>query len=454
MNLLRESPDVVRESQKKRFSDVALVDKTLEADALWRKKDLELNEMQSERNAVQKEVGKKKKAKEPCDDLVAKIAEYKKKVPALEEELKDLDKARNRLLNQIGNLVDDSCIVSQDEEKDNEVVKLVGPTPKGEHLWHHHELLWMIGGYEPERGSKVAGHRAYFLQDVGVMLNQALINYGIAFLRNRPSPYKILQPPYFMNKDVMAGVAQLEQFDEELYHVKGDDEKYLIATSEQPICAFHKDEWLDLKDLPKRYAGISTCFRKEAGSSGRDVWGIFRVHQFEKVEQFMITDGDIEVSRKAQEEMMECAEDFYKSLGLSYHVVNIVSGELNNAAIKKYDLEAWFPGYGEYRELVSCSNCTDYQARSMNIRVGAKAEKKYVHMLNSTLCATTRTLSCILENYQTPHGVAVPEVLIPYMGGMTMLPFVREPKDSGKPKGKDKKNKASKPGKAPKAPKK
>jgi seryl-tRNA synthetase len=445
--LLRSDPDLVRESQKKRFASVELVDQVLAADAAWRKGDMELGEMQSERNAVQKEVGKKKKAKEPCDDLVAKIAEYKTKIPEEEEKVKALEKARNRLLAQIGNLVDDSVIVSQDEEKDNEVVKLVGATPKGDHLWHHHELLWMIGGYEPEAGSKVAGHRAYFLTDVGVMLNQALINYGIAFLRNRENPYKILQPPYFMNKDVMAGVAQLEQFDEELYHVKGDDEKYLIATSEQPICAFHKDEWLDIKGLPKRYAGVSTCFRKEAGSSGRDVWGIFRVHQFEKVEQFMITDGDIEVSRKAQEEMMDCAEDFYKSLGLSYHVVNIVSGELNNAAIKKFDLEAWFPGYGQYRELVSCSNCTDYQSRSMNIRVGAKSEKKYVHMLNSTLCATTRTLSCILENYQTPHGVAVPEVLIPYMGGMTMMPFVREPKESGKPKvkkGKDKQAAAKK----------
>jgi seryl-tRNA synthetase len=251
-----------------------------------------------------------------------------------------------------------------------------------------------------------------------------------------------------MNKDVMAGVAQLEQFDEELYHVKGDDEKYLIATSEQPICAYHKDEWLDAKDLPLRYAGVSTCFRKEAGSSGRDVWGIFRVHQFEKVEQFMIVDGDIEVSRKAQEEMLQTAKDFYDSLGLSYHVVNIVSGELNNAAIKKFDLEAWFPGYEQYRELVSCSNCTDYQSRAMNIRVGTKAEKKYVHMLNSTLCATTRALSCILENYQTPHGVAVPEVLIPYMGGMTMMPFVREMKADKAPK---KKGKAPK---APKAPKK
>ena len=208
----------------------------------------------------------------------------------------------------------------------------------------------------------------------------------------------------------------------------GDDDKYLIATSEQPLCAFHRSEWVAEKELPKRYAGFSTCFRKEAGSHGRDTWGIFRVHQFEKIEQFVVCEP--EKSKEMHTEMIAACEDFYKSLGISYRVVNIVSGELNNAAAIKYDLEGWFPTLARYRELVSCSNCTDYQARAMEVRCGGKKlnerEKKFCHFLNSTLCATTRTICAILENYQTPEGVKVPEVLVPYMGGRTFMPFTRE----------------------------
>lgn len=229
----------------------------------------------------------------------------------------------------------------------------------------------------------------------------------------------------------MAQTAQLSQFDEELYKVTGDNEDmYLIATSEQPISAFHANEWFEQpkEQLPVKYAGYSTCFRKEAGAAGRDTWGIFRVHQFEKVEQFCLTEP--EKSWEMFDHMIQNSEDFYQSLGLSYRVVSIVSGALNNAAAKKYDLEAWFPFQGAYKELVSCSNCTDYQSRNLEIRCGIKKmgdrEKKYVHCLNSTLTATTRTLSCILENYQTPEGIRVPEPLIPYMDGRDFLPFVRE----------------------------
>ena len=186
----------------------------------------------------------------------------------------------------------------------------------------------------------------------------------------------------------------------------------------------YMDEWLEPKQLPIKYGGLSTCFRKEAGSSGKDVWGVFRVHQFEKIEQFVITTP--EDSWKMHEEMREIAEEFYKSLELPYHVINIVSGALNDAAAKKYDLEAWFPGYGKYRELVSCSNCTDYQSRSLNIRLRRSEEKKeYVHMLNATLCASERTLCCVLENYQTPEGVKVPKVLQPFVG-TDFIPYVKD----------------------------
>ena len=391
-----QRPEKVRESQRRRFADVALVDKVIAEDEEWRRLVALADDKRGEKNAKQKEITALKKAKKEVDpqmlkDLKALDAKVKEAEAATEPQLQKVLK----LFNTIGNLVEDSVPVSNDEDKDNEVVNKWG-TCKQDAKYSHHELLYMIGGYEPERGVRVAGHRAYFFTDYGVLLNQAVINYGIAFLRKKQ--YKILQPPYMMNKDLMGGVAQLSEFDEALYKVTGgDQEKYLIATSEQPD-RLPQGQWLQESELPLRYAGVSTCFRKEAGSHGRDTWGIFRVHQFEKVEQFCLTTGDLEKSNEMHEEMREIAEEYIQSMGFPYHVVNIVSGELNNAAIKKYDIECWFPYQKKYRELVSCSNCTDYQSRAMEVRCGGKKmgsrEKKYVHMLNSTLC--------LWENYLLP----------------------------------------------------
>lgn len=361
------NPEAIRESQRRRFASVELVDEIIAKDDKWRYMTGSIDLMRKERNQIQKEVATHMKAKTPCDDLKAKIKQKDKEIEDTEAEQKALKVEIEAMVNKIGNIVDDSVPLSKDEDKDNRVERKWGTPRDPTGLLNHHDLLWRIGGYEPERGAAVAGHRGYFLKDMGVLLNQAFIMYGTAFLRKRG--YQVLQPPFFMKKDVMAGVAQLEQFDEELYKVGGDgDDKYLIATSEQPICAFHKDEWMEEKQLPIRYAGLSTCFRKEAGSHGKDTWGIFRVHQFEKVEQFAIVEGNLETSNAMQEEMIRTAEEFYQSLGFPYHVINIVSGALNNAAIRKYDLECWFPGYNAYRELVSCSNCTDYQSRAMEIR--------------------------------------------------------------------------------------
>lgn len=288
----------------------------------------------------------------------------------------------------------------------------------------------MIDGFDQIRGSKIAGHRGYFLKGPGVKLNQALINYGIQFLEDRG--YTPVQPPYFMKKSVMEETCQLTDFDDIMYkcepHNKGDEDMYLIATSEQPLTGYFRGETLQPEDLkdPIKFAGVSTCFRKEAGASGKQTWGTFRVHQFEKVEQLVITKP--EDSWTMLDNMLKYSEEFYQSLGLPYRVVSIVGGALNDAAAKKYDLEAWFPGYNDYMELVSCSNCTDYQARALDVKYGSKNEKErqFVHMLNGTLVATERTMCCILENYQEDYGVRVPEVLVPFMGGQRMIPYKKD----------------------------
>lgn len=346
----------------------------------------------SQINAIQKEIGQKRKNKENADDLMKQKIELEKQKKEQELVASDLQAALKTLAKTVGNYVHESVPNSQTED-DNETVRTWAPEgfdKSRKPQYSHHDVLWRIGGYDPDRGTKLVGHRGYFLRDAGYWLNQALINYGMQFLYSKG--YSPLQPPYFLNKDQMAKTAQLSQFDEELYKVvegpDPDTDKYLIATSEQPISCMHANEWLQPKELPIKYAGSSTNFRKEAGSHGRDAWGIFRVHQFEKIEQFVLCKG--EESWNMFDDMIAVSEEFYKSLGLPYQIVSIVSGALNNAAAKKYDLEAWFPFQSEYKELVSCSNCTDYQTRELEIRFGAKkskevggGRKEYVHALNA-----------------------------------------------------------------------
>eukprot|EP01089_Gocevia_fonbrunei_P004984 TRINITY_DN150_c0_g1_i2.p1 TRINITY_DN150_c0_g1~~TRINITY_DN150_c0_g1_i2.p1 ORF type:complete len:473 (-),score=143.94 TRINITY_DN150_c0_g1_i2:57-1475(-) len=421
------NPELIRESQRRRHKPVEVVDEIIALDERWRQEQFNVDKKKGELRAVSKQVGEKKKARQECQDLVDASKALKEEIEKLEREIENTRTEIDRKLSTIGNIVHESVPVSNDEDNNSLVRKWGEFNVKAGANKHHHELLHMIDGYDPERGVKVAGHRGYFLKGMGVRLNQAIINYGIAFLGNRD--YTALSTPFFMNKESMAKTAQLEQFDEELYKVTGEgvEEKYLIATSEQPISAYHADEWLNPKDLPLRYAGISSCFRKEAGAHGKDTWGIFRVHQFDKVEQFCVTTP--EKSWEEHENMLKTSELFYQSLGIPYRVVAIVSGALNNAAAKKYDLEGWFPAFSEFRELVSCSNCTDYQSRSLEVRCGSKQkgdkEKKYVHMLNCTLAATTRVICTILENYQTETGIVVPEALRPFMGGLELIPFTK-----------------------------
>lgn len=457
-------PESVRQSQKNRFKDVTLVDQVVEHDTAWRKRRFEADNLNRLKNTCSKVIGEKMKNKEPVGDSVElpdcvtsqlsqltidslrplTVTQIKAVRGLIDAEMERNDvlvaehmKQRDSALSNIGNLLHESCIISNNEEN-NGVVHTWG-TCGERRRYSHVDLVHMVDGFDGERGASVAGARGYYLCGPLVLLQQALVQ--LASSRLVAAGYRMLYTPFFMRKQVMQEVAQLSQFDEELYKVLGKgserdddtsiDEKYLIATSEQPIAAYHRDEWLAEGDLPLRYAGVSTCFRQEVGSHGRDTRGIFRVHQFEKVEQFVLTSPHDNASWNEMSRMLSNAEQFYQLLAIPYRVVNIVSGELNNAASKKLDLEAWFAGSGAYRELVSCSNCTDYQARNLRVRYGQTkkmADKvQYVHMLNATMCATTRVICAILETHQTETGIAIPEALRPYMPQQyqSEIPFVK-----------------------------
>lgn len=372
------------------------------------------------------------------------VVAFKELFAKTEIERDDAFSDRESFRRQVGNLLHPSVPIGK--EGDDTVVHTYGPVgDNNRKKYSHVDLIEMIDGVDFSRGSEVAGNRGYFLKGPAVALEAALVMFGQKFLCNRD--YTLLSPPVFMRKDAMQKVAQLSQFADELYKVIGKasevetdtavDEKFLIATAEQPIAAYHAGERIHPKALPIKYAGTSECFRQEVGSHGRDTRGIFRVHQFKKVEQFVISDPA--KSWDMFEDMIKHAEDFCKVIGLSYRVVNIASGDLNLAAAKKHDLEAWFPGQGTYRELVSCSNCTDYQSRRLEIKLGESKKLigdkgEHVHMLNSTLCATTRYICCILESFQVGDfesggGIVVPEALRDFMPEKyrEFLPFVAPP---------------------------
>lgn len=458
-------PQKIRENQTKRFKDVALVDKVVDADTKWRKLRHQLDNWNKLKNLCSKEIGNKMKKKENAgsDDSIPEnileqlngltletlqeltVTKIKKLRTLMDEEMAKCNEEmvryeleRNDALKEVSNWLHDSVPVN-DNEDENEIVRVWGDVNVRK-KYSHVDLIHMIDGMDGDRGAVTSGGRGYYLMNAAVFLEQALIQLALRILHQKG--FTPLYTPFFVRKEIMQEVAQLSQFDEELYKVIGKgsekigegniiDEKYLIATSEQPIAAFHRDEWIATEALPIRYAGISTCFRQEVGSHGRDTRGIFRVHQFEKVEQFCLTSPNDNKSWEMFEEMIANAEEFYQLLRIPYQIVNIVSGALNNAASKKLDLEAWFPASGKFRELVSCSNCLDYQARRLMVRYGQtkkmNAQVEYVHMLNATMCATTRVICAILEHYQTEDGIEVPEALRDFMppGFREFIPFVK-----------------------------
>lgn len=424
----KEGIELIKQSQKARFIDNYndQVDQIVELDSNIIHLEFIVNGLNKQQNLKTKEIKQfytNKSSDTPITettnvtDLIVESKNLAEQSKTHSEELKLKREKLQKLLSEIGNLIHPSVPIS-DTEKENEIIKCTDNVNTKTELTHDKVLL-KLNGFDPKRGSTISGHRGYFLRDIGVFLNQALINYAIQFLSKRG--YTTLQTPFMMRDSELSKVAQLSEYQESLYEIKSkeDNRSFLIATSEQPLTAFHSNEILKEEELPLKYCGYSTCFRKEAGSYGKDNLGIFRVHQFEKIEQFCICKP--EDSWKIHEEMLQTSMEFLDSLNIPYRVVNIVSKELNNAAAKKYDIEGWFPGMNEFKELVSCTNCTDYQSKKVNTTFDLN-KKIHVHMLNATLCATTRVICAILENNQTDTGVKIPKQLQKYL-----QPFVDNP---------------------------
>ncbi len=418
IKLFREEPDIVFESEKKRFRETTNAEKVIEYDTLWREGLKKLNDLRSEKNKLSKSFKQAKKDGN-IQEVVAKSKAVANEIKELEPKIDEYITLRDEYRYKVGNIIDDEVPIS-DTEDDNAIIKKEGTIPSFDFTpLNHVDLIEKIDGADTETAGSIAGSRFYYLKQDILFLNLALIQFALNELTDKG--YTPLQTPFFIKSEVASETSELGEFEETLYKVENED-LYLIATAEQTLAALHRDEIIDNEDLPLRYCALSTCFRKEAGSHGKDTLGIFRVHQFEKVEQFIFSTPEESVNE--HKKLLEVTEDIYKKLGIPYRVVSIVSSALNDNAAMKYDLEAWFPGSETYRELVSCTNCKDYQARKTKTRVGKSgaSDSRMLHTLNSTAIATERTICCILENYQQEDGsIKVPEVLVPYMNGKTLI---------------------------------
>jgi len=416
----RDDLERVKASQKKRFRKMDYPDLVVKYDNMWRDATKQVQALKAQKNKISKQIGQIKSQGGDTKTLEAQSKENNKEIATLEEKEPELLAKRDEYRYGVGNILHESVPVGETEAA-NIIEREVGEKPKFPFTPKSHiDLIKTTDGTNIEVASVVTGSRFYYLKNDLVFLNLALLHFAVDFLTQRGfTPW---WTPFFLKKEIMAEAAELADFEETLYKIQ-DEDLFLIATSEQTLAALHLKDFINEKLLPLKYCGVSSCFRREAGSHGKDTLGIFRVHQFEKVEQYIYCRP--EDSWKFHEEMIANSEGIYKTLGIPYRVVNIASGEMNDNAAKKYDLEGWFPGSDTYRELVSCSNCTDYQTRKLQIKAGVPGEKKswYVpHSLNSTAIATERTICCILENYQNEDGtVRVPKALLPYMSSRKII---------------------------------
>ena len=415
--ILKESPDKIRKMLKDRAVEFDL-DALVDADKKRREFIIKTDELRNKKNQVSLQIAEKKKAGQDASAILEEMKKVSAELATLEETQTKIEQDYAKLAYTIPNLIHESVPIGEDE-KANKEIRRWGDAPKFDfHIQDHVDLSDNLDLVDLERAAKVSGARFYYLKNELVRLNQALINFALDFLSEKN--YSLVQPPYLIKRKAMEGAVIAEDFEDVIYKVQ-DEDLYLIGTSEHAMAAMHSGEILEGSLLPIRYAGVSPCFRKEAGAHGKDQKGIFRVHQFEKVEQFIFSRP--EESWNEHEKMIQTAEEFYQKLEIPHKVMLLSSGDMGKVSAKTYDIEAWMAGQNAYREVVSCSNCLDYQARRLKIRFRDKTNEdtQYVHTLNSTLVATSRVLVSILENFQTKDGhINVPKALQSYIGKSTI----------------------------------
>ena len=409
IKFLRENPDAVRASQKGRGEDVTIVDQVLISDEARRAAINEFEALRAEQNTLSKAVasaqGEEKKALlENSKALATKVKEADSKRAVIEE-------ATKKLVMQLSNILDPAAPIGKEE--DFVVIEHVGvPRTFDFEAKDHVELGKLLGAIDTERGAKVAGSRSYYLTGSGAMLEFALVNFAIASALK--AGFTPVIPPVLVNPPAMEGTGFLGQAAENVYHLEKDD-VYLVGTSEVPLAAFHMDEVLPVEKLPMRYAGYSSCFRREAGTYGKDTRGIIRVHQFDKVEMFSFCHPD--QAKEEHKRLLQWEKDFMDAMEIPYRVIDVASGDLGSSANRKFDIEAWIPTQKAYREVTSTSNCTEFQARRLNIRFKDADGTKAVATLNGTLVAIPRMIVAILENHQNADGtVNIPKALQPFLG--------------------------------------
>lgn len=419
MEMFREHANLIRADHDKRDIPHDSIDEVIRLDEEWRKSNFETDQLRRRRNQAARGIADAKKSGDTItvDKIMKEVADIGEEIKRLASYSDECISKRDSLRMRIPNILHDDVPIGEDDQK-NTLNSLHGNKrdfdfdPR-----NHNDLIEMNNWVDQARGAKIAGSRFYFLQGDLARLEMALQQYSADFLIERE--YTLVHPPLMMNKEAYEGVTDLGDFETVMYGIN-PDQYYLIATSEHPLTAMRMGEIIEPSELPVRLVGVSPCFRREVGAHGLSDRGIWRVHQFTKVEQIIICKPD--ESWKHHEELLKNAIDLWDSLNLHYKVVNICTGDMGTVAAKKYDLEAWLPGAGEYKEVVSCSNCTDYQANRLRMRYRTPEGNSAVHTLNSTAVATSRALVAIIEQNQNADGsVEIPKSLIPYMKGKSVL---------------------------------
>jgi len=421
IKLIRESPELVRKNLEKRGDPEKLrqLDDLIQLDKEWRQLLTRVNELRHRRRMVTEEIAKLKKEGKDVSQRLKEAQIIPQEIEKLERQVEECREKVNSLLLRLPNLLHESVPVGKHEDA-NIIVRIVGKPPRFDFEPRNHlEIAENLGLIDAERAAKVAGRGFYYLKGALVLLDFAIMDYAIDFMMSRG--FGLVEPPFMMHKKPYMGAADLETFEDQLYKVEGED-LHLIATAEHPLAAMFMDEVIEKKDLPIKLVGLSTNFRKEVGAHGKYTKGLFRMHQFNKVEQFAFClPAD---SWKIHEELQKNCEDLYEGLGLHFRTVNVCTADIGSFPAKRYDVQVWMTD-GVYREIGSNSNCTDYQARRLNIRYREKegmAPAGFVHTVNNTALATSRTMMAILEQYQQKDGsVVIPKTLRPYMRGMQKI---------------------------------